>query len=92
MKASDVQELQRKLQKLQFELRQAEVDDEEEAEVPREEDYILEKIQEHKKKDTANRKLTIDDFDIYTTLGKWNNLHKLILKVLEHLVESDKQN
>jgi hypothetical protein len=69
MKASDVQELQRKLQKLQFELKQNATFSEDEGEdMNREEDYILEKIQEAKR-DIHHRKLNIEEFEISTTLG-----------------------
>lgn len=69
MKASDVQELQRKLQKLQFELKHGDEEDDPNAAQAREENYIQEKLMEAKKRELTNRKLTIEDFDIYTTLG-----------------------
>jgi len=68
MKPSDVQELHRKLQKLQFELKQNGTFSEDEDDMNREEDYILEKIQEQKR-DIRHRKLNIDDFELSTTLG-----------------------
>ena len=69
MKASDVAELQKKLEKLQFELRHNVANDEEsEYERRKEDDFILEKLNEQTR-DIHNRKLNVGDFDIHTTLG-----------------------
>lgn len=66
MKASDVQELQFKLQKLQFELRQNR-DSETSEEVTEENGGYGRMV--HGDGDSHGRDLRIDDFEISTTLG-----------------------
>jgi len=70
MKASDVQELQLKLQKLQFELKKNRNGDSSE-EITQENIVYEERV--HIERESEKDELQISDFEISTTLGKKNN-------------------
>ena len=69
MKASEVQELQRKLARLQFQLNHQEDSDTEVAEQSQNE--TREDPSSYLKDDFQSKKFKIDDFDIYSTLGEY---------------------
>ena len=69
MKASEVQELQRKLARLQFQLNHQEDSDTEVAEQSQNE--TREDPPSYLKDDFQSKKFKIDDFDIYSTLGEY---------------------
>lgn len=70
MKASDVQELQLKLQKLQLELKKSR-NDESSEEVTEENIVYEERVRVERESDKED--LQISDFEISTTLGKASN-------------------
>lgn len=65
MKPSDIQELQRKLEKLQYQLQQN--GEQEYSEEPSNAEAFLESIPANRHQSFKN--LTIDDFHVFTTLG-----------------------